>query len=943
MQSSLIRFSRSLAPHWLSIVAGAFLLSLFFLIGNLYSSQMELRQNADARLVSVGEARAAEIREFLIERRQAAVRLAGSEDIANYFSNLDLGMSIRYGLFANLAAIESHFQATLDEEKYQGQLAYLRLAFFDSNGIAQVNVGTSSAPTLSPAGNPAEPSTEIDERRRLIVASAPILQKDRMRGAVETVSSLNLLASLLSINDLGQPNEFLLGDDGEVLLPVEPERSPIVAQGRALAAVQSGRIQAISNLWAPELKGYLALRSPIGGTRLSVLRLVSEDELYGDTLSPASVFYIGLFAIILFGLAIGFERMRQNAARLQIKFIESNRHGAELAEHNLALSQEIERREAIEIDLQRQSEALDKMNAELRIAAAAFNAQEGMIVTDTKGVILSANRAFVSLTRYTMEELVGQTARLFRAHRRDAEFYRSMWNSVQNTGGWQGDMSLRTKSGEHCARWLTISAVKNEAGEVTNYIGSYYDISKLKHAEEKIRELAFFDQLTGLPNRVLLIDRVRQALNANSRNRSFGALLFIDLDNFKTLNDSLGHDVGDQLLKKVAQRISRCVRTDDTVARFGGDEFVVLLANLGTQKAKAAALQAEAIGEKILSAFVETFQLDPYEYPCTPSVGVTLFSPEDRNVDELLKRADLAMYDAKTAGRNGLRFFDPVMQTMISARAALETDLREDLKMEKLLLHYQPQVDHEGRLLGAEALARWPHAHRGMVSPSEFIPVAESAGLILPLGALMLKIACRQLACWSTDPAMEHLTVAINVSALQMRQKNFVEQVRAIIEQTGANPHRLKIELTESTLVSNVDDVIAKMHKLKAIGIGFSLDDFGTGYSSLSYLKRLPLDQLKIDRSFVKDVLVDPNDAAIAQMIIALSKSLGLSVIAEGVETDEQYAFLARYGQLNYQGYLFGRPLPPEDFEIFARAFSPRHRSTQERPAIDWRARIKRL
>jgi diguanylate cyclase (GGDEF)-like protein/PAS domain S-box-containing protein len=943
MQSSLIRFSRSLAPHWLSIAAGAFLLSMFFLVGNLYSSQMELRQNADARLVSIGEARAAEISDFLGERRQAAVRLAGSEDIANYFSNLDLGMSVRYGLFANLAAIERRFQATLDEEKYQGQLAYLRLAFFDRNGIAQVDVGASSAPTLSPTGNPAEPSIQIDEKRRLIVASAPVLQKGTMRGAVETVSSLNLLASLVSTNDLGQPKEFLLGDDGDVLLPVEQERSPIVAHGRALAALQSGRIQALSNLEAPELKGYLALRSPIGGTRLSVLRLASEDELYGNTLSPVSVFYIGLFAIILFGLAIGFERMRQNAARLQIKFIESNSHRAELAEHNLALSQEIERREAIETDLQRQSEALDKTNAELRIAAAAFNAQEGMIVTDTKGVILSANRAFVSLTGYTMEELVGQTARLFRAHRRDAEFYQRMWNSVKSTGGWQGDMSLRTKSGEHCARWLTISAVKNEAGEVTNYIGSYYDISKLKHAEEKIQELAFFDQLTGLPNRVLLIDRVRQALNANTRNKSFGALLFIDLDNFKTLNDSLGHDVGDQLLKKVAQRISHCVRADDTVARFGGDEFVVLLANLGTQKAKAAALQAEAIGEKILSAFVETFQLDPYEYPCTPSVGVTLFSPEDRNVDELLKRADLAMYDAKTAGRNGLRFFDPVMQTMISARASLEADLREDLKKERLLLHYQPQVDHEGRLLGAEALARWPHAERGLVSPSEFIPVAESAGLILPLGASMLKIACRQLARWSADPATEHLTVAINVSALQMRQKNFVEQVRAIIEQTGADPHRLKIELTETTLVSNVDDVIAKMDKLKAIGIGFSLDDFGTGYSSLSYLKRLPLDQLKIDRSFVKDILVDPNDAAIAQLIIALSKSLGLSVIAEGVETDEQYAFLASQGQLNYQGYLFGRPLPPEDFERFARAFSPRRSSRQERLFVDRDVRMKRL
>jgi diguanylate cyclase (GGDEF)-like protein/PAS domain S-box-containing protein len=936
MQSSLISFVRSLAGRWLLVAAGAFLLSMYFLIGNLYSSQVELRQNADARLVSIGEARAAEIGDFLTGLRQTAARLAASEDISNYLSNLDLGMSVKYGLFANLAAIDRRFKATMDEENYQGQPAYLRLAFFDPNGIVQVDVGASSAATPSPAGNNlAEPSIQIDDKRRLIVASVPVLQKGKMRGTVETVSSLNLLASLVSTGDLGQPHEFLLGDDGEVLLPVERGHSAIDSQGPALATLPPGRIQPLSNFKTPKLKGYLALRLPIGGTRLSILRLASEDELYGNTLSPVSVFYIGLLATVLFIFAIGFERMRQNAARLQTKFVESSRHSAELAKHNLALSQEIKRREAIEADLQRKREALDKTNSELRIAAAAFNSQEGMIVTDTNGVILSANRAFVSLIGYTMEELVGQTARLFRSHRRDANFYQNMWKSVHGTGGWQGDMSVRTKGGEHCARWLTISAVKNEAGEATNYIGSYYDISKLKHAEEKIRELAFFDQLTGLPNRVLLIDRVRQALNANIRNKSFGALLFIDLDNFKTLNDSLGHDMGDLLLKNAAQRISHCVRADDTVARFGGDEFVVLLANLGTQKTKAAALQAEAIGEKILAAFTEVFQLDTYEYPCTPSVGVALFSPEDRNVDELLKRADLAMYDAKTAGRNGLRFFDPAMQTMISARAALETDLREDLKKERLLLHYQPQVDHEGRLLGAEALARWPHAQKGMISPSEFIPVAESTGLILPLGALMLKIACRELARWSADPATERLTIAINVSALQMRQKNFVEQVRAIIEQTGANPHRLKIELTESTLVSNVDDVIAKMEKLKAIGIGFSLDDFGTGYSSLSYLKRLPLDQLKIDRSFVKDVLVDPNDAAIAQMIIALSKSLGLSVIAEGVETEEQYAFLARHGQLNYQGYLFGRPLPPEDFERLTRAFSPRCSSRQERPSAD--------
>ncbi|HEY8334347.1 MAG TPA: EAL domain-containing protein [Tardiphaga sp.] len=936
MKSSLVRFSRSLAPRWLLLAAGAFLLSMFFLIVNLYTSQVELRQNADARLVSIGEARATEISDFLIERRQAAARLAASDDISNYFSNLDLGMSVKYGLFANLAAIERRFQATMDEEKHQGQSTYLRLVFLDRDGVAQVDVGASGAAIPSPAGNSlAGPSIHVDDKRRLIVATAPVLQKGRIRGAVETVSSLNLLSSLVSTNDLGQPHEFLLGDDGEVLLPTEREHSAIAAQGRALAALPSGRLQALSDIETPELKGYLALRSPVGGTRLSILRLASEEELYGHTLSPVSVFYLGLLATVLFASAIAFERMRQDAARLQIKFAESDRHRTELAEHNIALSQEIKRRKAIESDLQRQSEALDKSNSELRIAAAAFNSQEGMIVTDTEGVILSANRAFVDLTGYTIEELVGQTPRLFRSHRRDAEFYQRMWSSVRATGGWQGDMGLRTKSGENCARWLTISAVKNEIGEVTNFIGSYYDISKLKHAEEKIQELAFFDQLTGLPNRVLLVDRVRQAFNANIRSKSYGALLFIDLDNFKTLNDSLGHHMGDMLLKTAAQRISRCVRADDTVARFGGDEFVVLLANLGTQKAKAAALQAEAIGEKILSAFTEAFQLDTYEYPCTPSIGVTLFSPDDRNVDDLLKRADLAMYDAKTTGRNGLRFFDPAMQTMISARAALETDLREDLKQQRLLLHYQPQVDHEGKLLGAEALARWPHAQKGMISPSEFIPVAESTGLILPLGALMLQIACRQLANWAADPATERLTIAINVSALQMRQKNFVEEVRRIIEQAGANPYRLKIELTESTLVSNVDDVIAKMDELKAIGIGFSLDDFGTGYSSLSYLKRLPLDQLKIDRSFVKDVLVDSNDAAIAQMIIALSKSLGLSVIAEGVETEEQYAFLAQHGQLNYQGYLFGRPLPPEDFEKLVRAFSPRRHSKRVHGSVD--------
>jgi diguanylate cyclase (GGDEF)-like protein/PAS domain S-box-containing protein len=555
--------------------------------------------------------------------------------------------------------------------------------------------------------------------------------------------------------------------------------------------------------------------------------------------------------------------------------------------------------------------------AQLRIAATAFESQESMMVTDANAVILRINKAFTETTGYTAAEIVGQTPRLLKSGRHDADFYRALWETINRTGGWQGEIWDRRKNGEVYPKWLTITAVKDDDGAVTHFIGSHFDVTERKKAEEKINDLAFFDQLTGLPNRTLLRDRLKQAMTASTRSGNYGTLLLIDLDNFKTLNDTLGHDMGDMLLKQVAQRLTACVRAEDTVARLGGDEFVVILASLSTLEGEAVT-QTEAVSEKILSTLNQTYQLNEVACRNTPSIGATLFLGHRVSLDGLLKQADLAMYEAKETGRNAIRFFDPAMQTAVVERVALETSLRRAIQENQFLLHYQAQVVGEGRVTSAEALLRWQHPQRGMVFPAEFIPLTEETGLILPLGQWVLESVCTQLAKWASNPAMADLTVAVNVSVRQFRQADFVDQVLAVLKNTGANPQRLKLELTESLLVKNVQDVIEKMFALKAKGVCFSLDDFGTGYSSLSYLKRMPLDQLKIDMSFVRDVLIDPNDAAIARTIVALAQNLGLGVIAEGVETEAQRDFLASAGCHPYQGYFFSRPLPVVVFEKFA-------------------------
>jgi diguanylate cyclase (GGDEF)-like protein/PAS domain S-box-containing protein len=541
------------------------------------------------------------------------------------------------------------------------------------------------------------------------------------------------------------------------------------------------------------------------------------------------------------------------------------------------------------------------------------------IATIEDGHFIEANDNFERDFGWAQADLIGRTS-----------LEVGLWPDPAMRAAWADVLRETGRVIEYETVWLHKNGSRRSvsiSGEVIDIDGQACimaystDITQRKEAQEQIENLAFYDPLTQLPNRRLLMNRLAQAMASGTRHQRQAALLFIDLDNFKTLNDTYGHDRGDLLLQQVAQRLGGCIREGDTVARLGGDEFVVMLEDLSTN-ALEAALQAEAVGEAILRALNLDYQLATSQHRSTPSIGVTLFGGVHESIEEPLKRADLAMYQSKAAGRNTLRFFDPQMQAVVAAHASLELGLREALAQGQLVLHYQPQVTSDGTVLGAEALVRWRHPERGMVSPAEFIPLAEETGLILPLGNWVLHTACAQLAVWAHHPATADLSISVNVSVRQFYQHDFVQQVLGALAQTGANAHRLKLELTESLLVTHMDEVIAKMNTLQARGVSFALDDFGTGYSSLVYLKRLPLDQLKIDQGFVRDILVDTNDAAIAKMVIVLADSLGLQVMAEGVETQAQMDALLAQGCRAYQGYLFSRPVAIEDFEVYLRGVS---------------------
>jgi two-component system CheB/CheR fusion protein len=556
-----------------------------------------------------------------------------------------------------------------------------------------------------------------------------------------------------------------------------------------------------------------------------------------------------------------------------------------------------------------------KIETELRIAATAFESKEGIIITDVNNTIIRVNKAFTHMTGYTAAEVIGKNPRILSAGYQNSDFYAEMWNAIFDTGSWEGELWNKRKNGDTYPERLLITAVKNAEGQITNYVGTIADITESKAAADEIKHLAFYDPLPHLPNRRSLLDRLHHALIASELSGKIGAVLYIDLDNFKTLNDTLGHNIGDMLLQEVATRLQSCIRDSDTVARLGGDEFVVILTEL-SELPDEAKKYTQLIANKITATISQPYQLDSHEYQTSGSIGITLFKNHEASKEDLLKQADIAMYEAKTAGRNTSCFFNPSMQILINARVTQELELRQAVEKEQFVLFFQTQNTHDGKIVSAEVLIRWQHPDTGLIFPSDFIHLAEQTGLIMPIGQWVLEKACIQLKAWENNPLAKHLVLAVNVSAKQFHQPDFVEQVRQVLNLTAINPDRLTLELTESLVLDDVNDTVTKMKALRAVGVHFSMDDFGTGYSSLSHLKKLPINELKIDYSFVRDITVDTDDAAIVQTIIAMAHNLGLKVIAEGVETEAQRTFLEQHGCLVYQGYLFSKPLPIDEFEI---------------------------
>ncbi|WP_077563527.1 EAL domain-containing protein [Polaromonas sp. C04] len=533
--------------------------------------------------------------------------------------------------------------------------------------------------------------------------------------------------------------------------------------------------------------------------------------------------------------------------------------------------------------------------------------------------IVFVNDAFQRRTGYSRDEVLGQTPRMLQGPLTQRAELERIREALAQSQPVRAELIIYKKDGEQFWMELEVVPVDYFDRGLTHWIAVARDITTRKASEDEIEHLAFYDALTQLPNRQLLMSRLRHVLAQTDR--KIGALMFVDLDHFKLLNDTMGHSRGDMLLRKAASRLASCISPDDTVARLGGDEFVVMLQDLG-DNLPAANARALAVGEKILAMLGEPYDLARYSYHGTCSIGVTSFNEDEVSIEDLLKQADLAMYQAKAAGRNAVCFFDPEMQAVATANAALTSELRHGLRHHEFVLHYQPQVGSDGRMLGVEALMRWQHPQRGLVLPDAFIPQAEDSGLILPMGQWALESACAQLALWAARPDTEQLSISVNVSVRQFRNPEFVDQVMNVIRRTGVRAQRLKLELTESLLATGIEVTIAKMGILKKAGVTLSIDDFGMGYSALSYLKRLPLDQLKIDRSFVKDMLTDPNDAAIARTIIGLAQSLGLSVLAEGVETEAQRQLLSQFGCDCYQGHLFCRALPIDQLEVFMRSIA---------------------
>jgi diguanylate cyclase (GGDEF)-like protein/PAS domain S-box-containing protein len=909
--SSFMQKKRGLLVLFLLLV---FIYIAFLLFYSL-QSQGKLKGVAEDRFYFETKNTSTILGNFIEEQKNLAQTIASGSEIDNFLTNQTLGMSLEYGLNVNLATIKTSFEKKLASLKWFDEAIYQRIVYLDENDKILVDTKPSTQVSdFSFDGKIPSRSFMIDEANKYLILQAPVMYRGLEKGRVITFVNLNLLFKPLEVN-LKDPDlhQFFIVNANQRLFKLgneifqQKETRVLIIPNEKLTPFKKQYEYLLDSIFTPDNpENLFILKNSISGENFRLITVVSPERIYGK-LSSNFFLYIASFVpvILIMGLLIYFK-MRKKTMELETNVELSSQNINALSDANNLLAEEISRRNLLENNLR---------ESEDRYRTYIEHAPEGILVFDANFNIVEVNPSLCEILGQDKKNLVGRSIDQLTSIEDKAAFS-DQFKDIVNHKKEVEELTFYTKSKEKLLMQMKTMSIPN------NLVMSFcVDVTQKKIDEENIQKLAYYDPLTNLPNRRLLQERLNQALFTSKRDNEYVVVIMLDLDEFKTLNDTKGHDLGDALLVMVGQRLSACMREIDVVSRIGGDEFVVIADRLGSDLNQAL-FEAKKIANKLISEISKPYPLEKNKplYHMTCSFGLTIFKGADLSTETLMKQADLALYQAKNDGRNNYKFFNPRMQEAIQERVTREAALRSAIDKNQLRLYCQPVVDSYGNLVGGEVLLRWfLNDDFVPLMPNEFIPLAESSGLILPIGDWVIEQSLQYLQKWQSLDHAKGLKLSINISARQFLQTaflqtTFVQKVKNWIERYGVNPKLITFELTESSILEKLEDVIPKMNELRQLGIEFSLDDFGTGFSSLSYLKLLPIHQVKIDQTFVRDINTDVNDAAIVSAIIAICQSLKLEVVAEGVESQSQLQFLSEKGCNLYQGYLFGRPIPIEQF-----------------------------
>ena len=891
-----------------------FFVALFFyiLVLLLYSvqSQEKLKSVAEERFYIETKNTANILGNFLEEQKNLVETVATGNEIENYLVNQSLGMSLEYGLNVNLYSIKSSFDKKVTNLKWFDEPIYQRIVFLDENDKVLVDTQQKTSSTDFPplSQDPAN-TFQVDGKNQQLIFQAPVIYRGLSKGRVITVANLNLLFKSLQINKIDpelhqlfifNTNQILYKNADEIIQQAQDQIPNLPIE--KLEPFQTGyNFLQGSTLKSAMRDSLFVLKNNICGDNFQLITVVTSDRIFGKLSSNVFLYIASLVPIIILIGLLSYFRMRKKTQELETNFELSSKNINTLSDANTMLANEISRRIVLENDLR---------ESEVRYRTYIEHAPEGILVVDYRYNIVDVNPSLCKLLGLEKKNLIGFTIGALTSLENKSDFTVQFKNIIHNKKDIEELVFITATDAKILMQLKTISLPNDLV------MSFCVDITQKKEDEENIHQLAYYDALTGLPNRRLLQDRLRQALNTSKRDKQYVVLMMLDMDDFKSLNDTLGHDVGDMLLTMVASRLSANMREIDVVARIGGDEFVVIAQQLGSNLNKAL-IEAKKIANKLIQEISQPYPLEKNKplYYMTCSFGLTLFKGGELSTETLIKQADLALYQAKNDGRNNYKFFDPTMQEAIHERSKMESAMRTAIEKNQMRLYCQPMVNHAGNLVGGEILLRWfLDGQETPVMPNDFIPLAESSALIIPIGDWVIEQSLQYLKKWQSVESAKHLKLSINLSARQFLQPSFVQNIKSLVEQYGVDPKLIKLELTESSIIQKLEEVIPKLNELNEFGIQFSLDDFGTGFSSLAYLKILPISQVKIDQSFVRDISTDANDAAIVSAIVAICQSLDLEVVAEGVENQSQIDFLYEKGCHLYQGFHFGKPVPIDHF-----------------------------